>query len=279
MLKVAKRAFGRTLRMFTGDNSISPVSILKLTVDPLIVTNNEETGRLKPDAAPDLIVQNAQQVTNASGAVVALLRGQRIVSVARAGALVPGVDIPVDTDAGLTGACIRAGEPLCCNDSTTDPRVNGGVCLRFGIRSVVVVPIRNNCHEIVGILEAVSNEANAFDHTHIDSLKVLARRCSAYAEQTVENGQSAIECAAKEPKIRTANYQDPNLQFCEMPSPNSYVREDSLHTTQNRRRVEPINATNVEHLIDRISHCRSWDDVCRQIDGDQHAFAATNSSD
>jgi hypothetical protein len=187
---------------------------------------------------------------------MALLKGQRMVCVAQVGDLVP-VGTPVDTDAGLTGACVHAGEPLYCNDSKTDLRVNGDVCLKMGIRSVLVMPIKNNCSESVGILEVVSSQAEAFDRIHIDSLKVLARRCSAHAEQIRENRppneKPSIEYDARHKKLRTANYQDCDEQLFEIPSLNTYARSDSLGTTQKRRQAETIITTDVERIIDRMS--------------------------
>ena len=191
-----------------------------------------------------------------------------MVCVAQAGTMVSMVGTPVDTDAGLTGACVRNGKPLCCNDTETDPRVNSDVCLKFGIRSVLVVPVRNGDREVVGILEVVSHEANAFDRIHIDSLKVLAWHCSEYAEEPLTLDEKSLDGrAAKPQEVPAANYQDRNLQFCETQSLNTYAREDSLHTVQNSRPAEKING-DLEGIIDRISSCTSWDDVCRHLDGD-----------
>jgi transcriptional regulator with GAF, ATPase, and Fis domain len=282
MLKLAKTAFDRTLGRLRRSNSFSHGSVLNLAIAAPIVENNQETSQARLDTPLDLIVRTAQQKTNASGAVVALLRGHRMVCAAQAGAMVPRVGTPVELDAGLTGACVHSGKPLCCNDTATDPRVNRDVCLKFGIRSVLVVPIRKGDREFVGILEVVSNEANAFDRVHIDSLKVLAWRCSAYAEQTVENRpldeKSPSARAAKQQEVRAANDQDRHLQFCETQSLNTCAREDSLHTVQNSRPAEKINATDLEGIIDRISCCTSWDDVCSQLDGD-YASAPNDSSE
>src|SRR5205085_7376949 len=62
---------------------------------------------------------------------------------------------------GLTGACLRAGTLLRCDDSEQDTRVDRQVCRALGIRSMVCVPVTAG-QEVVGIFEIFSSQPNAF---------------------------------------------------------------------------------------------------------------------
>jgi hypothetical protein len=75
----------------------------------------------------------------------------------------------------LTGLCLRTGEILLCNDTDTDRRVDPQLCKEMGIRSVLILPIKQNA-KVVGVLEVLSINPNAFNQHDATAMSKLAER-------------------------------------------------------------------------------------------------------
>jgi hypothetical protein len=75
----------------------------------------------------------------------------------------------------LTGLCLGTGEILLCNDTNTDRRVNPKLCKEMGIRSVLILPIKQNA-KVVGVLEVLSINRNAFNQHDATAMSKLADR-------------------------------------------------------------------------------------------------------
>jgi hypothetical protein len=73
----------------------------------------------------------------------------------------------------LTGLCLGTGEILICSDTTTDQRVDPQLCKGRGIRSLVVLPIKQNA-KVVGVLEVMSFRPNSFNQHHAAVMSELA---------------------------------------------------------------------------------------------------------
>ena len=111
-------------------------------------------------------------LTLASGAAIALSQGELMVCRARAGATAPDLGTPVDTESGLSGACVRSGKVLVCADTETDPRVNLDVCRYLGIRSIAVLPIILE-GELAGLFEAFAQQPGAFSANEVAALQSM----------------------------------------------------------------------------------------------------------
>ena len=111
---------------------------------------------LPTDLALDLrlreILQQARLATAASGAVIALARGDKIVCRATLGDKAPSAGVSLNTRSGLSGACVQTREMQLCDDTLADPRVNVVACRDLGIRSIVVLPVLDG-GELWGVLE------------------------------------------------------------------------------------------------------------------------------
>jgi hypothetical protein len=75
----------------------------------------------------------------------------------------------------LTGLCLRTGEILLCNDTNIDRRVDRQLCKEMGIRSVLILPIKQNA-KVVGVLEVLSTNPNAFNQHDAIAMSKLANR-------------------------------------------------------------------------------------------------------
>ncbi len=127
----------------------------------------------RPKQALELIAHEALAITNAQGTAIAIASGQAVVCCARAGDLGPPLGTPIKTRSGLSGECLSSGEVVCCDDTETDPRVDGAICRQSGIRSVLGIPLRLN-DQVVGILEVFSDRLAAFGYCEARLLQLLA---------------------------------------------------------------------------------------------------------
>lgn len=131
-----------------------------------------ELKQLVHDEVLQLIADRALTVTGADGVAVALVDGGGIVCRASAGEIAPERGTRLDPCSGFSGACLRTGEIVRCDDSEKDSRVSSHACQRLGTRSMVAVPL-STPKAIVGVLEAFSTEAFGFNDSDVRSLMIL----------------------------------------------------------------------------------------------------------
>jgi hypothetical protein len=121
------------------------------------------------------ILEEACVVTGATGAAVALARGNEMLCRATAGADAPDLGVCLDPRSGLSGSCIQTRQMQQCPDTETDPRVDAEACRLLGVRSIVVLPLLRG-NDLEGILEILSSRPNAFGPGDLGSLQTLSRR-------------------------------------------------------------------------------------------------------
>jgi hypothetical protein len=136
------------------------------------------------DAALQLLAERAQYITAASGAAIALRRGDHhdMLCRASAGSNAPELGAILSMDYGLSGESVRTRQLLRCDDVSTDSRVNHEVCRRLGIASVVVMPIVSD-DQTLGVFELLSGKPRAFEERDLSAL----RRLSELVEHAVKH--------------------------------------------------------------------------------------------
>ena len=146
---------------------------------------SEEASRL------DLDKELAQVCvyTGATGAAIALLRGDEMVCHAASGPQAPSIGAHLDPRSGLTGACIQTRQLQQCKDTQTDARVNAEVCRRLGVRSLVVLPLMDG-DELFGIFEILSPLPNTFSQFDLDIVHTLAERLVERRRQNLKSDAS-----------------------------------------------------------------------------------------
>jgi TonB family protein len=151
------------------------------------------------DLALDLVlnelVVRAAETTRASGAALALARGDQMVCRAATGKLAPGLGVPLNTRDGLSGACLQTRLPQFSVDTELDSRVDREASRRLGIRSVLIVPVfrihDGDVHtanaasngnekdaELMGIIEVFSAFPDAFSQSDQKALQGFAEQCA-----------------------------------------------------------------------------------------------------
>jgi hypothetical protein len=126
------------------------------------------------DAALQLLADRAQYITGASGAAIALRRGEHADMLCRAtaGLNAPELGSLLSMEYGLSGESVRTSRSLRCDDAERDPRVNREGCRQLGIASVLIMPIISD-RQVLGVFELFSGKPHAFDERDVSALQRL----------------------------------------------------------------------------------------------------------
>ncbi|MGA3090735.1 MAG: GAF domain-containing protein [Terriglobales bacterium] len=130
-------------------------------------------GELDLEPGISIIAEKAQTLTGATGAAIALRRGNEIVCRARTGRTAPDIGVRLQTDSGLSAECVRTGEVLLCNDAESNPRVDWASCRRMGVRSILVAPLQH-FRRTLGVFEVLSSTPHAFDNNDVATMQFLS---------------------------------------------------------------------------------------------------------
>ena len=125
------------------------------------------------NASLRLISERARSLTRGTGAAIALAHHGSMMCRASVGSNAPALGSRLDVNAGFSGECVRGGEPLRCDDTETDSRVDIERCRQLGIRSILAAPIQYQ-REIIGLLEVFSTGPFAFDEGDVAVVERLA---------------------------------------------------------------------------------------------------------
>jgi N-acetylmuramoyl-L-alanine amidase len=132
-----------------------------------------EANQFVLDEVLQLVAERARSMTGADGVAIALAEGDAIICRASAGQIAPDPGASLDPDSGFSGACIRRGKVVRCDDTESDTRVNVEISRKLGARSLVAVPLGGQ-KAVLGLLEAFSYDAHAFNDSDVQTLLLLA---------------------------------------------------------------------------------------------------------
>jgi len=162
------------------------------TLQPSIA-RKDSVPQSKPDfdsnGTLEEITRSAMHATDAKGAALVLSDGLDMSCRACSGELAPPVGTRLNPDTGFTATCLRTGEVVRCDDTATDPRINGSGCRELGIRSILAVPVFDG-PKVAGVLEVLSGEPRKFVERHVTALKLLARLVETLANYAPRNDGS-----------------------------------------------------------------------------------------
>jgi PAS domain S-box-containing protein len=115
-----------------------------------------------------VITERSKGLTGASGAVIETIEGEDLVPIVHIGTEAPRLKLSTS----LSGICIRTGELQRSDDTFTDPRIGHNAYQELGIRSLLVVPLRDE-HRTLGVLKVVSPQPRAFSERDAKALRLL----------------------------------------------------------------------------------------------------------
>ncbi len=130
-------------------------------------------SKIDLEPAIGVITERAQALTGATGAAIALRRGDEVICRARAGRTAPDLGVRLQTDSGISAECLRSGEVVLCSDAHANPRADRATCERLGVRSILAAPLRQ-LHRTLGIFEVLSPAPNAFDNQDVATMQLLS---------------------------------------------------------------------------------------------------------
>jgi len=140
-------------------------------------------GGLSPELSANLaleivlneIVEQACLATGATGAAIVLRTDGDMVCRANSGENAPPLGVRFDVASGLSLLCIETGRVQRCDDAQTDVRADAEACRRMGVRSVMVLPLREH-EKVLGLFEIFSSRVSAFGGRDEHTLEALSRR-------------------------------------------------------------------------------------------------------
>jgi putative methionine-R-sulfoxide reductase with GAF domain len=139
--------------------------------------SNELSTDLALEIVLNQIVEQACLATGATDAAIVLERNGELVCRASTGANAPELGVRLDTEAGLSGACVKTRQMQRCDDAQSDPRADVEGFRRLDIRSVMILPLlRNNNNDLVGVFELFSPRPSAFGERDERTLEALGQR-------------------------------------------------------------------------------------------------------
>ncbi|PYV48101.1 MAG: hypothetical protein DMG94_04250, partial [Acidobacteria bacterium] len=152
---------------------------------PDSVTTRKE-DYLALDEVLRLVAARALSITGADGVAIALADESAIVCRASMGRIAPPPGVRLDPHSGFSGACLRSGQTVRCDDSDNDARVNAEACRDLGTRSMIAVPLSAK-QRVVGLIEAFSTEPFGFNDSDVRSLNLLGELILAAIRPEEEN--------------------------------------------------------------------------------------------
>jgi GAF domain/Sel1 repeat len=141
-----------------------------LPFNPIATSRGQQS--VGPEPELQAILEQAMEETGATGAAIALSTADAVCCRASTGAA-PEVGTRLHAGISLTELCLETGEVLLCNDTSTDRRVDPRLCKETSIRSVLVLPIKQNA-KAVGVLLLLSSHRNAFNQHDETAMSKLA---------------------------------------------------------------------------------------------------------
>jgi len=131
------------------------------------------SSKINLEPAIGMITERAQVLTGATGAAIALRKGNEVICRARAGRTAPDLGVRLQTDSGISAECLRRGEVVLCHDAEDNPEVDLVSCHRLGVRSILAAPLRQ-FQRTLGIFEVLSADPNVFDQQDVATMQLLS---------------------------------------------------------------------------------------------------------
>lgn len=140
-----------------------------------VIRIQNEIGRIGGDLGDVMtfVVEQTLSLVNADGAVIELAEGDDMVHRSASGIARDKLGLRLKRQECFSGMCVETGAPLRCDDAASDPRVEREACSSMGLRSMVVIPLKNDTTTI-GVLKATSTQPNRFAELDVALLELVA---------------------------------------------------------------------------------------------------------
>ena len=181
-----------------------------------------------------VIVERSKGLTGASGAAIESLDGDELVPEVSVGPAGPRLMV----SNGLSGTSIRTGELQRSDDTSTDPRIDQEAYRALGIRSILVVPLRDD-QRTLGVLQVIADQPNAFTDRDAKALRLLASFAGAALGHA-----AAFEGRQVRLEDRTRALQDSEQRFKQLVD----VAQEGIWVADDRGTITYVNQRMIELL-------------------------------
>lgn len=130
-------------------------------------------GDLDVDGALHLIVERTQNVANATGVAIGLLKGDQLVYRAGSGSAAPYTGRSVTARLVVSAERKAKCEILRVENAETDARIEAAICRQFGAKSLLILLIYQD-HAVAGVLEIFFSEAHVFQDPEVRTYRLMA---------------------------------------------------------------------------------------------------------
>lgn len=172
------------------------------------------------------VVDLAQSLTDAAGAVVELVEGEDMVYRRASGTIREYVGLRLVRAGSLSGLCVAQARVLRCDDTEEDPRVDRIACRKVGARSMICTPLFR-AGQTVGVLKVAASKPHAFGCNEEQLLTLLAGSLGAalgnhVALEALRTSEETFRCAMENASIGMAlispqgRFLKVNAALCEL---------------------------------------------------------------
>jgi hypothetical protein len=197
---------------------------------------------LRPGANIQILAENAQYITGATGAAVAVQSGPQMVCCATAGITAPPLGSHVELTSSFSGESVRRDQLLRCDSVESDTRVDAESCRQLGIASLMVMPLHVG-GRVTGLFQILSMQPHAFQDRDVSALKRIGAMMEAILLSRLEQEPQDQDTLASAP-VRT----EP------LPKPRRWLRTPI---------GVPISVTTLRSGVPEEIPGRTWD-VCEK---------------
>jgi putative methionine-R-sulfoxide reductase with GAF domain len=132
------------------------------------------------------LAEDAQYITGATGAAIAVLRNEEMVCCATAGITAPPLGSQVELSSSFSGESVRRDQLLRCDSVDSDTRVDAESCRQLGIASLVVMPLHAG-GRVAGLFQILSMQPHAFQERDMSAMKRIGAMLDAMLPTLTEH--------------------------------------------------------------------------------------------
>lgn len=222
------------------------------------------------DSFMNLVVQQMEKLTPATGVVIELVEGDDMVYKAATGTVASHLGLHLPQSGSISGLCVKAKEILRSDDTETDARVNLAACRLVHARSMVVAPLFYNS-EAVGVIKILSDKPHGFDEEDAQTLNLmagligsaLAQRMSYETNQRllIEKNNTLNELKKAEDQLKHMAYYD---YLTDLPNRSLFIDRLTIAMSRSDRSKKPFSI-----LFLDIDHFKGINDTYGHAVGDE----------
>jgi hypothetical protein len=135
------------------------------------------------------LAEDAQYITGATGAAVAVQSSEGMVCCATCGLTAPSLDSIVELSSSFSGESVRRDQLLRCDSVDSDARVDAESCRQLGIASLVVMPLHLR-GRVAGLFQILSMQPHAFQDREVSALKRIGAMMETFLPGTDQSSEA-----------------------------------------------------------------------------------------